>query len=163
MKPCSLFAMAIVLALGACSTPNLRVATTVNAKAALMGNLPADVLSWRVVTAGVDPRDNTMFTLFGNAEAIRYSRSSSAQRYPDGCVLALATWAQQEDSRWFGAKLPADVKSVEFVEITTGKSGTSPYRYRAYEGSPLREAKILLARSDRRATYILSMRAAVMP
>jgi hypothetical protein len=158
-----IFAVAFAITLGACSAPNSRVATSMNAKAALLDNLPADVLDWRVITSGVRPRDNTMFTLLGNDAAIRYSRSSSAQRYPVGCEFALATWAQQEDSRWFGAKLPAEAKSVEFVEIETGENGTPSYRYEAYEGSPLRKTKEPLARSDQRATYILSLRAAVMP
>ena len=158
-----LLVMPIVFVLGACSTVNSRVATTVNARAALIGDLPADALAWRVITAGVDPDDNTMFTLLGNDAAIRYSRSNSAQQYPVGCVLALATWARQEDSRWFGAKFPAEVRSVEFVEIKKAESGTPLFQYRTYEGSPLREAQDPLKRPGDRAIYILSLRASVMP
>jgi|SRR5271167_1418535 len=33
--------------------------------------------------------------------------------------LSLVTWKQQEDRRWFGAKIPAASKSVELVAVGT--------------------------------------------
>ncbi|MGA7237229.1 MAG: hypothetical protein WBY44_16205 [Bryobacteraceae bacterium] len=45
-------------------------------------------------------------------------------RYPIGAVLALVTWTKQEDDRWFGARIPAEVKSVEFVGVTAGRMAT---------------------------------------
>jgi hypothetical protein len=83
---------ATLLALAGCSAPNPRVETRLNANAALTGDIPVDPLQWRVITSGVDPRNSTMFTLFGNDAAIQYSRISTARNYPGGAVLALVTW-----------------------------------------------------------------------
>jgi hypothetical protein len=99
-----------------------------------------------------------MFTLFGNEAAIQCSRTSMAQNYPDGSMLALVTWQQQEDSRWFGGKIPAQVKSVEFVDVRRPSNV-----YRVYDGDPLKETASLKSQADTRAAYLLSLRAAVMP
>ena len=154
---------ALVLALAGCSAANSRVVTRFNADAALIGNLPVDPLDWPVITSGVDPRNSTMFTVFGNDTAVRYSRTNIARDYPRGSVLALTTWHQQEDSRWFGAWIPARVMAVEFVEVGAAADGMPSTTYRAYEGSPLKETASVEGLSDRRTKYILSLRAAVMP
>lgn len=154
---------ATVLALASCSAPNSRVVTTLNTKAALTGSIPRDPLQWRVITSGVDPRNSTMFTLFGNDAAVQYSRTGTARHYPDGSVLALVTWQQQEDSRWFGGKIPAQVKSVEFVDVRASEDGHLFSVYRAYEGSPLKESTSLKSPADGRAAYLFSLRVAVMP
>ncbi len=152
-----------VLALAGCSATNSRVVTRLNADAALAGNIPNDPMQWRVITSGVDPGNSTMFTLFGNDAAVRYARTNTARAYPESSALALATWHQQEDSRWFGGKIPAQVTSVEFVEIGVPASGMLSTLYRAYKGSPLQESAIPKTEAEQRTTYILSLRAAVMP
>jgi hypothetical protein len=154
---------ATLLALAGCSAPNPRVETRLNANAALTGDIPVDPLQWRVITSGVDPRNSTMFTLFGNDAAIQYSRISTARNYPGGAVLALVTWQQQEDSRWYGGKIPAQLKSVELVDARASDDGRLLNLYRAYEGSPLRETTRLKSQADGRPTYLFSLRAAVMP
>jgi len=154
---------ALVLALAGCSPTNSRVVTRFNADAALISNIPVDPLHWPVITSGVDPRNSTMFTVFGNDAAIRYARTNTARDYPEGSVLALTTWHQQEDSRWFGARIPARVMSVEFVEVGVAADGMPSTLYRAYEGSPLKDTASIESLSDRRTKYILSLRAAVMP
>lgn len=163
MKSKSLFAILAAFFLGSCSMPNSQVVTTMNSKAALPGVLAKDPFEWRVITTGVNTRDHTMFTLFGNVAASNYSRTNSVALYPEGTALALATWTQKEDGRWFGAKIPSQVKSVELLEMTTTERGSLPYHYRVFEGSPLVEANKPIARVEARAAYIRSMRAAVMP
>lgn len=158
-----LFVIATLLALAGCSGPNSRVETKLSANATLTGDIPVDPLQWRVITSGVDPRSSPMFTLFGNEAAIQYSRTSTARNYPDGSVFALVTWQEQEDSRWFGGKIPAQVKSVEFVDVRTPQDGNPPNSYRGYEGFPLKETPSLKSQMDGRVAYVLSMRAAVMP
>jgi len=104
-----------------------------------------------------------MFTVFGNDEAVEYSRTKTAHDYPAGSVVALATWHQQEDSRWFGGKISARVMSVEFVDVRSSLDGQPSHLYRAYEGSPLKEIRTSRSQSDQRVVYLLSLRAAVMP
>jgi hypothetical protein len=121
-------------------------------------------LAWRVITSAIDPGDGTMSTLYGNDVAVGYARTHSRHDYPAGSVLSLVTWMQIEDPRWFGAKIPAQVKSVEFVTVGAAENGAPQYSYEAYTGDPLKKA------ADRpygappeRIAYLLSSRAAVMP
>jgi hypothetical protein len=153
----------VAIILVGCSMTNPRVVTTLNSAAALTATETGDPLHWRVITSGVRPRNSTMFTLFGNDAAIQYSRTNAAHDYPTGSALALVTWRQQEDSRWFGARIPSQVKSVEVVEVRTSGSGQSVNTYRVWEGTPLQETTSLKGQGDSRASYLVSLRAAVMP
>src|ERR1700680_3811952 len=105
-----------------------------------------------------------MSSLYGNDVAVRYARSNAQQGYPPGSVLSLVTWTEQEDSRWFGAKIPGKVKSVEFVTVTAGPNNQSSYSYQSYEGSPLLRTSMLDGDSSgSHAARLLCLRAAVMP
>jgi hypothetical protein len=105
-----------------------------------------------------------MSTLYGNDAAVRYARSNSQQDYPAGSVLSLVTWAQREDERWFGARIPGQMKSVEFVSVAAGSDGKPAYSYEIYEGAPLQKTSSSMGRAQgSRADYLLSQRASVMP
>ncbi len=121
MTTSCLLLTASLIALAGCSATNSRVVTKLNTDAALAGNIPIDPLNWRVITSGVDRNNSTMFTVLGNDAAVQYARTNGALDYPAGSAIALATWHQQEDSRWFGAKIPARVMSVEFVDVRPGE------------------------------------------
>jgi hypothetical protein len=158
-----LLLIAHLLTMASCRPTNPSVMTRLNGSAAINGDLPVNPLRWQVITPGVDPRNATMFTLFGNEVAVRHSRSSSARDYPEGSVLAMATWQQQEDSRWVGGKIPDRALSVEFVDVRVVADGMQSNVYRAYEGSPLKKTTTPGMQADSRVALILSLRAAVMP
>jgi hypothetical protein len=105
-----------------------------------------------------------MHTLYGNDVAVSYARTHSQHDFPAGSILSFVTWTQMEDPRWFGAKIPSQVKSVEFVTVTAAGNGAPQYSYEAYTGNPLKKAdsNSYGAPPDRIA-YLLSIRAAVMP
>ena len=104
-----------------------------------------------------------MSTLYGNDIAVQYARSNSQQDHPAGSVISLVTWTQRDDSRWFGAKIPSQVKSVEFVNVIEASNDQPSYSYESYTGSPLTRTSISDGRSfGSRAAYLLSRRAAVM-
>jgi len=107
------FAFLTVFALGVfgCAGEKPKVSASLNQTASLMGELPANPLAWRVITSSASRNDSTMSTLYGNDVAVQYARANSDHKYPNGSALSLVTWTQQEDSRWFGAKIPAPVKS----------------------------------------------------
>ena len=153
--------LALTLGLAACSRPNPRVVTAVNETAALVGDIPVNPLQWRVITSGVDPRGSTMFTLFGNDAAVQQARRGQIVGYPAGSRLALVTWQQQEDVRWFGGQVPGQVRSMELIDVQTAPGGHRLNLYRVYQGLPLKEAAN--PQMDRRTSWILSLRAAVMP
>ena len=156
----ALVCMGILVFASGCSQVNRRVKTTPNLPAALEGSLPVNPLTWRVITSGIDRTDSSMWTLFGNDLAVQSARSGAAPDYPVGATLALVTWTQQEDPRWFGGKIPAAPKSVEFATVSAGPS----YLYHEYTGAPLKQVATEQSQMPGpRAAHMLSQRAAVMP
>jgi Cytochrome P460 len=155
----------IIFALGfaGCSKSNPVTAARSNYDASLLGELPANPLQWQVITSSINPADSTMSTLYGNDVAVRYARTSSAGDYPAGSVLALVTWSQKEDPRWFGAQIPERAKSVEFVFVNAAPAGQSVYSYQLFDGAPLRKSSGTEGPAPQRAQYLLSQRAAVLP
>lgn len=163
MRSVQLLCIVLVLGQTGCTERNPRVVTTLNHQAAL-ASLSEDPLQWRVVTTGINRQETTMYTLFGNDLAVDHARMSPQGEYPAGAVLALVTWKQQEDIRWFGGKIPGRPLSVEFVWVTAKPDQQPEYRYRIYEGTPLRSiATEEGAQPGRRANFLLLQRAAVMP
>lgn len=80
-----------------------------------------------------------MSTLFGNDLAVQYVHTHLDHDYPAGSVLALVTWTPQEDARWFGGRIPAAAKSVEFVQVAAGADHHPSYSYQRFEGAPLKK------------------------
>jgi len=151
----------VAVGLTGCSDQvNPRVATRLNQDAALVGELPSNPLQGRVITSWINKQDATMSTLYGNDVAVQYARTSAEMKYPTGAVLSVVTWAQQEDPRWFGGKIPQTTKAVEFVTVT----GPGATLYQRYEGSPLKKVASVEGNDPtERAAYLLAQRAAVMP
>ena len=105
-----------------------------------------------------------MSTLFGNDLAVDYARSHSQHDYPPGSALALITWTQREDPRWFGARIPAALKSMELVTVNLGAQHRPSFSYQDFEGSPLKKTSAQESGApSERAAYLLSQPAAVMP
>jgi hypothetical protein len=101
----------------------------------LSSHVPANPLQWKAVTSEINKTDATMSALYGNDLAVGYARTHSQHDYPAGAVLSLVTWTQQEDPRWFGARIPREVKSVEFVMVGATPDGRPSYTYQEYEGT----------------------------
>jgi hypothetical protein len=133
------------------------------AQAKLAGDIDVDPLRWKVITCGADPREATMFTLFGNDIAVQYARTHAEGSYPAGAVLTLVTWRQQDDANWFGAKMPAETKAMEVVTVSESPDGSTSYGYRRYQGSPLGSVTSPGVQDGKRITFIRALRAAVMP
>jgi hypothetical protein len=164
MKISRLFGMVLALIIFGCTGDEPRITATINESASLIGELPANPLQWKVVTSEINKEKSTMSTLYGNDVAVRYARANSQQDYPNGSVLSLVTWTQREDGRWFGAKIPDRVKSVEFVFVEAAGDGRPLYSYQEYEGTPLKRSSVQEGPSpNERAAYLLSQRAAVVP
>ena len=104
-----------------------------------------------------------MSLLFGNAVAIEHARTSGDGSYPPGSVPSLVTWRQQEDPRWFGANIPAQPCTVEFVTDRVAADTRAALDYREFEGVPMRETTIPAELVKARVAWLLSRRAAVMP
>jgi cytochrome P460 len=158
--------LALVCSLGllGCSGRPSAAAPTLNQNAALPGDLPMNPLPWRVITSMADKTSSTMSTLYGNDLAVDYARAHSDRGYPDGSALALVTWTQRNDPRWYGAKIPARVSSVEFLTVGALPDGHATYSYLEYSGAPLKQASAeQTAAPSGRALFLLAQRAAVLP
>ena len=163
----SLMCAMLLLTLCGCDGTNPRVATALNQGAAVGSGLPWNPMQGKVITSWIDPKTQTMATLFGNDAAVQYARSGAGSSYPDGSVLSAVTWTQKEDARWFGGKIPESVKSVEFVTVHGG-SASPMYAYERYEGSPLKRVSAEQSTEQRsaqgsRAEYLLAQHVALMP
>ncbi len=156
--------LALPLMLLGCSGQGPNITATINQSASSLGNLPENPLQWRVITSSLNINDSTMSTLYGNDAAVDYARSHAEHDYPSASALSLVTWTQTDDDRWFGAKIPDHVKSVEFVFVKAAADGSTYYSYEKYEGSPLKllDAQQSLKPKDRAAS-LMALRAAVMP
>jgi hypothetical protein len=119
-----------------------------NVQAGVGEGLPYPVMEWKAITSVVDRGSETTATLFGNDAAVAAARGGEA--YPAGAVLGLVTWRQREDPHWFGARIPGQVVSVEFVTVGTGGD-------RKFVGNPWQEV------AGTAATEIEGMKAAVAP
>jgi hypothetical protein len=155
--------VALSSALAGCPGKSSAPPAEINTAAALTGSLPADPLSWRVITSSSDPAAHTMSTLFGNDAAVTYARSNSAHDYPAGSQIALVTWTQREDPRWYGANIPSIVQSIEFVTVTAATNGTPSYAYEKYQGQPLQKAASDSTSDLQRISFLVSQRSSVFP
>ncbi|HEY1164226.1 MAG TPA: cytochrome P460 family protein [Chitinophaga sp.] len=113
----------------------------------------------KVISSSINRKKATMSTLYGNDQAFQYAHTHADSSYPNGAVLALVTWKQQEDPRWFGANIPGELQSIELVKI----NGTNT-TYEQFTGTALTPA----ANSDtalitKRTRYILDEKPAVTP
>lgn len=135
-----------------------------NREAALPDNLPYQPFRWGVITSSVNRRDGTMSTLYGNDVALTHARTSPQTPYPGGAVLSLVTWREQEDRHWFGGRIPGQVQSAEFVNVSARPDLQSVYSYQVYRGTPLTQTTLSEGPDTQaRIDAILSQRAAVMP
>src|SRR5260370_40084769 len=158
MKELYLLSMVVSLSIVGCSGHTTKISPTINPNASLVGDLPANSLQWKVVTSAVNTEDSTMSTLYGNDLAAGYARTNSRHNYPNGSVLSLVTWTQRDDDRWFGARIPDQVKSVEFVFVGVAADGRPLYSYQEYEGKPLKRGTAQEGRTlnDRGHIFCLS-------
>ncbi len=130
----------------------------VNNIAALAASLPWQPLTWNAITMYVDPKTHTTATLYGN-EAATQASSANSPAYPAGAILALVTWSQRPDPHWFGARIPDEPQSVEFVQVASGQPNT----YRHFTGIALTEDHPDPTTAALRTAFILGLAPARLP
>jgi hypothetical protein len=136
--------------------------------AALPESLPWQPLGWSAITLYVDRGNRTTAVLFANSAAmsavhargVASGGSAEPPPYPVGAVLALVTWAQRDDPHWFGARIPNEPLSVEFVEVHA-QAQTNGYRH--FAGPNLREDSPARNATAERLHFILNLPPARLP
>ncbi len=163
MKRIYFIVLFVSVAISGCSQKRTAPAELINQQASLPGNLPYDPFQWRVITSGLNNKEATMFTLYGNDAAVNYARTTGQHAYPADSVLCLVTWTRKEDKHWFGGEIPSEIKSIEFVKASAPPATGPTYTYESYAGAPPVKIEKDFATGADRANTILSMRASVMP
>lgn len=151
----SAFILLLLIAAG-CKQQNNH-AGELNDAATLPQKLNFNQMGLKVITSMSNKKQATMSTLYGNELALDYTKSKGDSA-TGGMVFALVSWKQQDDERWFGAKIPGQFQSVEI--LTTKANGkTLDTSYKIYKDKwqtdPLTEKT--------RIKYILAQKASVMP
>lgn len=153
--------MAALFLLGACRDGNH---TELNQAASVttQDQLPENPLRQKVISSFINPSANEMSTLYGNDPAFQYARFHGDGNYPEGSVLYLVTWEQQDDPKWFGGKIPDMIQSVEIVRFEKNTGNEIDPVYQFFGGHPLRESKSP-AGAGSRLKYIRSQPPAQIP
>jgi len=138
-----------------------------NRAVVLPGGLPQQPLGWSAITMYVDPRNRTISCLYGNTEAMRAvsdlrihsSDSDAALTYPPGAILSLVTWNERDDPHWFGARIPDQAQSVEFVQIVNA----TRMNYHRFTGTQAAEDHLQMSFEGQRIKFILALKPVMLP
>ncbi|OKS87582.1 hypothetical protein RG47T_3043 [Mucilaginibacter polytrichastri] len=151
--------VAILYACG--DSANNNNAGTINARASLPDSLKFTALGYKVVTLSINKKLGTMSTLYGNKQALD-NAIAGADDVKAGEAFALITWKQQDDDRWFGAKIPGNLQSVEMIKTAADASGKVAIAYTHLEGKNLSPIADTLHNAER-IKYIFDQKPSVMP
>jgi hypothetical protein len=151
-----LLAFAAVL-LTACTSTTSNIAL-VNDAASLPSSFNFGKMGFKVITSFINKKQGTMSTLYGNELALK-TTSAGTGTIIVGEVFALVTWKQQADDHWFGAKIPANLLSVEYVKTGEGSNHIS---YQKFEGKNL-VLSMDTSNNQNRIKYIFDQKPSVMP
>ena len=132
-----------------------------NKKAAIPVSFNFSKAGLKVITSSINKKEQTMSTLYGNDLALKTAISGSTS-YPPGENLTLVTWKQQDDDRWFGAKIPGELLSVEIIKTIHSSIGSIATNYQRFTGKEL-IADTDTAHQQDRIIYIFSQKPSVMP
>lgn len=132
-----------------------------NREASLPESFEFSKLGLKTISSVINPALGTTSTLYGNDNALKELKSPDSYTTSEK-TLVLVTWQQQEDPRWFGAKIPSDLKLVEVIRTKSSLKDYNNIDYRVYEGRNLGNRKANLKNEDR-IKFITSIQPAVMP
>jgi hypothetical protein len=163
MKAIQVVGILIAMTIVGCVKQNPRTIAKIDSDASPKGQFPWKPMEGYVITTWTDPHAGTMATLYGNDVAIAQPKTDDRTGYPLGSILSLVTWKQKEDPRWFSAKVPGTVQSVEFVMVG-GTEGRTLYSYHRFEGSPSAQTSSSEGPlPNERSAFLLSQKMSPMP
>lgn len=133
----------------------------INERASLPASFKFSDLGLKVMASFINKKNGTTSVLYANNMALIQATSGDSTCVV-GEVMALVTWKQKADDRWFGAQVPGNLQSVELVNTTTdGKMGLST-NYKKYIGEHLL-TDTAAKNSEERIKYISKQQPSIMP
>lgn len=145
------------LQLAAC-TNKTNSTTLVNNEAAIPGSFNFGKMGYKVIASSINKKHGTMATLYGNQIALKTAIAGTGN-IVDGEIFALVTWKQQPDDHWFGANIPGNLQSVEFVKTSLGGNNIS---YQKFDGKNM-VLNTDTSNNQERIKYIFGQKPSIMP
>lgn len=135
--------------------------STINMESSILqlGDLPENPLLLTPLSTGIQPKNSSMFTVYGNYEAVQYYKQVPNSTNFANAAIYKVTWKQKEDEVWFGGNIPAQIKSVE--RVTFNKEQWPVYEL--YTGVSMKKVMIEKQKSIKRANEIMTQKIAVLP
>lgn len=162
MKFSYLLLVSVILLIWGCS--DQKNTTSYNVEASLPASFKFNQMGLKVITSAINAKAKTMSVCYGNDLAVNSARAGKQDHYPPGAVIALVTWQQQEDPKWFGGNIPGNIQTVEMIKIPVSADSPGADDYHKFSGKELKETpKAEISDQQRRISYISGLRAAVMP
>lgn len=162
MKTIYLLITGCLLFLCSC-TRRTKPEDNINQQASLPAGFDLNALHLKVLTSFINKKTGTMATLYGNEPAFNNAAKGWQNQQP-GAILALVTWKQQEDQRWYGANIPGELQSAELVKTQAGAGNTITTGYQQFSGPQLAEVTTIdSATKQQRLQFLLAQHPAVMP
>jgi len=152
--------MGLALMCAACSG-KVDSARLINQHASLPSSFNFSGMGLKVITSSINSRKATMSTLYGNGPALERAIAGTAT-HEAGEVYALVTWRQQEDPKWFGARIPGELQTVELIRTARAKGEDMVVSYRKFKGKKLALDPDTL-QQQARITYIFGQKPSVTP
>lgn len=131
-----------------------------NDGASLPSSFKFDELKVKAITTLVNTNKGTTSILFGNEQAIKELKREEVTNAEK--KLVLVTWQQQEDPRWFGAKIPDHLLMVEVLQTNTIFENINEIQYQLYEGKEL-TLSTDKTNNTNRVLFIKSIKPSVIP
>ncbi|WP_158797535.1 cytochrome P460 family protein [Pedobacter sp. L105] len=160
MRSSYLLLPALLLFLVSCSEKHPDGASLINKEASLPAAFNFSKMGLKVITSSINKKQGTMSTLYGNDLALNTAKAGRPAQ--PGEVLALITWKQKDDDRWFGAKIPGKLQSMEMINTTAAPGAAATVTYKHYDGDQMALNPDTLVNQER-IKYIFDQKPSVMP
>lgn len=155
-----IFGLAILLlALASCKEKPVE---NRNSEASLPESFGFDQMQLKVISSSINPAAGTMGTLYGNEVAVKAMRSEQTDSTHAKKTLVLVTWKQQDDPKWFGAKIPAGLMLAETLTTSGPFSDTKNISYKKYTGKNLQPVTSS-PDDEKRILEILQIKPSILP
>lgn len=133
-----------------------------NEQASLPEKFNFKEMKLKAITTFIHPENHTTSTLYGNENAYNALLHSDSTPSNSSKNLVLITWKQQDDPKWFGAKIPGSLVSIETLKTNTNFKDLQNITYEFLPGGHL-EKNIPASDNGKRIKDILAVQPAVMP
>lgn len=148
--------LVLLLAILACKQPEVNI----NEDASLPESFQFDKLDLRTIGSTINSKARTTSILYGNNNALN-ALINPEESIKGEKILVFITWEQQDDPRWFGAKIPSDFLMMEILKTNDDFSKKEKINYVLEKGKYFKTN--IETDLENRIEYITQIQPAIMP